>query len=174
VNFRQGLLFGAAFAAAFSAAAQARDFEMGGDSNYPYSIMAPEPGVATHHHSAPTATRHVRASHRDASPVHDPSPAAKQDAHQKFYAVRGCWGWFLPTPLPRTPLIPPEGGGTLTLPTVPREQGPTILQGSVNPIPNLPHGPESFQDRASRCAFQQGLSNVPGTLGSQYIGNCVQ
>jgi hypothetical protein len=38
-------------------AAQARDFEMGGDSNY--SIMAPEPGTGSHH---ATHNRHGRTS----------------------------------------------------------------------------------------------------------------
>jgi hypothetical protein len=41
-------------------------------------------------------------------------------------------------------------------------------------IPNLAHGPETFQDRASRCAFQSGLYGVPGTLRNQYMGACLQ
>jgi len=48
-----------------------------------------------------------------------------------------------------------------------------VLPG-VSPIPSLPHGPETFQDRASRCTFQQGLYNVPGNLSTQYMGACVQ
>ena len=62
----------------------------------------------------------------------------------------------------------------MTLPAVPKEQPPIILQGSTTPIPSLPHGPETFQDRASRCAFQSGLYNVPGNLRTQYTGSCVQ
>ena len=42
--FGLSLICGLALVIAASAAAQARDIEMGGDSNYPYSIMAPEPG----------------------------------------------------------------------------------------------------------------------------------
>ncbi|MGC1776476.1 MAG: hypothetical protein WBB34_00915 [Xanthobacteraceae bacterium] len=82
---------------------------------------------------------------------------------------------MLPTALPRTTLIPPEGSGRLALPPVAQEQGPSIVPGGVtNPVPNLPHGAETFQDRASRCAFQSGLYNVPGTVRSQYMGGCVQ
>ena len=88
--------------------------------------------------------------------------------------VRGSSGSVLPTPLPRTQLIPPEGGGTLTLPTIPQAQGPTVVPGLRNPVPNLPHGPETFQDRASRCATQSGLSGVPNGAAQRYIGGCVQ
>ncbi len=45
MGIRNGLIFGFAIAIAVSAAAQARDFEMGGDTGFPYSIMAPEPGT---------------------------------------------------------------------------------------------------------------------------------
>jgi hypothetical protein len=141
------------FAMAFLAttSAQARDFEMGGDDQFPYSIMAPEPGTATHHRSA----------------AHEP-------LHHRFYTGRGSSGSVLPTPLPRTPLMTPEGSAAVTLPAVPQEQAPTILHGLARPIPNLPHGAETFQDRASRCAFQSGLNNVPGNLRTQYTGACVQ
>jgi len=101
-------------------------------------------------------------------------PLARQETGKAFPTVRGSSGSVLPTPLPRTPLIPPEGGGTLTMHALPQEQGPTVLPGASNPIPNLPHGPETFQDRASRCATQQSLYNVPGTLKNQYMGSCVQ
>ena len=145
---------GLALAMAVSAA-QARDFEMGGDTDYPYSIMAPELGTAPHH------------------PVHRRS-VAKRYPHKKFSAVRGSSGSVLPAPLPRTGLIPPEGGGMPITHALPQEQGPSVVPGVANPVPNLPHGPETFQDRASRCVFQSGLYNVPGSARSQYIGGCVQ
>ena len=88
--------------------------------------------------------------------------------------ARGSSGSVLPTPLLHTPLIPPEGSGQATVHITPPEQSPTIVPGLARPIPNLPHGTETFQDRASRCAFQSGLYNVPGTARSQYIGGCVQ
>jgi hypothetical protein len=97
-----------------------------------------------------------------------------QDAGIALHAARGSSGSVLPTPLPRTPLIPPEGGGALTTHALPQEQGPTVLPGLSRPIPNLPHGTETFQDRASRCATQAGLNSVPGTLTNQYMGACVQ
>jgi hypothetical protein len=151
VHLRPALIGGISLALAVATGAQARDFEMGGDNQYPYSIMAPEPGVVAHPHSV-----------------------APHAVHHRFYTARGSSGSVLPTPLPRTPIIGPEGNGAVTLPAVPQEQAPIILQGSTTPIPNLPHGPETFQDRASRCAFQSGLYNVPGALRTQYTGSCVQ
>jgi hypothetical protein len=55
-----------------------------------------------------------------------------------------------------------------------QEQGPTMVPGLARPIPNLSHGPETFQDRASRCAFQSGLYGVPGGARTQYMGACLQ
>ncbi len=166
MGVRYSLIFGLAIATAVGAA-QARDFEMGGDNDFPYSIMAPERGSLPHHHGkALVKKRHVTAPH--------PRELTKKYPHRNLSVVRGSSGSVLPTPLPRTELIPPEGNNRLTLPAVPQEQGPSIVPGVANPVPNLPHGPETFQDRASRCAFQSGLYNVPGTARSQYIGTCVQ
>ncbi len=168
MNIWRSLICGFALAMAVSAVAKARDFEMGGDKQYPYSIMAPEPGTAPHHHPRPAVhKRRVKAS--------EPRPlTTKKYPRQRFSVVRGSPGSVLPTPLPRTVLIPPEGNSRLTLPAVPQDKGPSIVPGVANPVPNLPHGTETFQDRASRCAFQSGLYNVPGTARSQYIGGCVQ
>ena len=145
-----------------------------GYPGYPDTIMVPEGGTARHHAA------------RDTAPVVSPAHAHPSllghelfvgKLHRRpgvFVATRGSSGSVLPTPLPRTTLIPPEGGGRLTLPPVAQEQGPSIVPGLSRPIPNLPHGPETFQERASRCAFQSGLYNVPGTVRSQYMGGCVQ
>jgi hypothetical protein len=157
------LLSGLALAIAASAAAQARDIEMGGDSNYPYSIMAPEPGTG-HHGAAAARSRHINSP----SAV---KPLAEQPPRTSFHAVRGSSGVVLPTPLPKTQLIPPEGGSAPIIHTGPQEQGPTVLPG-MNPIPNLPHGTETFQDRASRCAQQQGLYGVPATATGIYMHTC--
>jgi hypothetical protein len=172
---------GLALAIAASAAAQARDFEMGGDSGFPYSIMAPEPGTAPSRRAKVMAhKRHAKAPRpQSLAKGHDESLSEsktynKDYPRQNLSVVRGSSGSVLPTPLPRTELIPPEGGGRLTLPALPQQQGPTVVPGLANPVPNLPHGTETFQDRASRCAFQSGLSNVPGDLRGQYIGGCVQ
>lgn len=154
-------------AAAARVTAQARDFEMGGDNNYPYSIMAPERGAAPRHHRKATVKRR-----------HPPAPRPElrttKAPRTNLSVVRGSSGSVLPTPLPRTELIPPEGHSHLTIPALPQQAGPSIVPGVANPVPNLPHGPETFQDRASRCAFQSGLYNVPATARQQYLGGCVQ
>jgi hypothetical protein len=132
----------------------------------PYSIIAPERVPGRHQvHKSPVHTRHLPSSSEKA--------AAKHPTREHALVARGSSGVVLPTPLPRTQLIPPEGGGTLAVRPAPQQPGVTVLPG-VNPIPNLPHGPETFQDRASRCAFQQGLYNVPGNLSTQYMGACLQ
>jgi len=153
-----------------------------GYPGYPYSIMTPEHGAGAHQRSV---------THRGAGAVETtPITAATSQPHrpsllgrEKFiaklhrrglYAARGSSGSVLPTPLPRTQLIPPEGGGTLTVPPLQQEQGPTRIPGTAKIIPNLPHGQETFQDRASRCTFQSGLYGVPGNLRNQYMGACVQ
>ncbi len=167
VTIRFSLICGIALATAAGAVAQARDFEMGGDTDYPYSIMAPERRAVPHHRGKVSVQkRHVTVPH--------PPPFAEKHPYKSLSVPRGSSGSVLPTPLPRTELIPPEGGGRLTLPALPQQQGPSVVPGVANPVPNLPHGVETFQDRASRCAFQSGLYNVPGTARSQYIGGCVQ
>jgi hypothetical protein len=153
---------GLALVIAASAVAQARNIEMGGDSNYPYSIIVPEPG--TGHHGASARSRHLK------SPSAEKSLAARP-RRTSSYAVRGSSGSVLPTPLPKTQLIPPEGGSAPIIQTAPQQQGPTVLPG-LNPIPNLPHGTETFQDRASRCAQQQGLYGVPATATGIYMHTC--
>jgi len=132
--------------------------------NDPYSIMAPERVPARHHvHKSPMGKRHL------------PARGEKTGAQQpnRAHVAHGSSGIVLPTPLPRTQLIPPEGGSAPIIRSAPPQQGAIVLPG-LSPIPSLPHGPETFQDRASRCTFQQGLYNVPGNLGTQYMGACVQ
>ena len=133
----------------------ARDFEMGGDNSYPNSIMAPEPSA-----------------HR---PLHARKPMSPQTFHHRFRYAHGSSGLVLPTPLPRTQALPPVGGSMpiVTPNKVITEQPPTILPNGRT-VPNLPHGPETFQDRASRCAHQQGLNNIPGSASTQYMTACLQ
>ncbi len=115
MGVRYSLIFGFAIAMAVSAAAQARDFEMGGDTGFPYSIMAPERGSAPRHHGKASAkNRHVTTPH--------PRELTKPHPQANLSVVRGSSGSVLPTPLPRTELIPPEGGGRLTLPALPRDK----------------------------------------------------
>src|SRR6516164_11390966 len=153
-----------------------------GYPGYPYSIMTLERGAGVHQRGS----AHRGASTAETTPA---AVAATQPHHprllgrEKFiaklhrrglYAARGSSGSVLPTPLPRTQLIPPEGGGTLTVPPLQQEQGRTRIPGTAQIIPNLPHGQETFQDRASRCAFQSGLYAVPGSLRNRYMGACLQ
>jgi hypothetical protein len=158
------LISGLAFMMAAGGIAQARDIEMGGDSNYPYSIMAPEPGTSHHRAAAPTRSRQLKSPGAE-------KPLAARPPRTSSYAVRGSSGSALPTPLPKTQLIPPEGSSAPIIRAAPQLQGPTVLPG-MNPIPNLPHGTETFQDRASRCAQQQGLYGVPVTATGIYMHTC--
>jgi hypothetical protein len=141
-------------AVAAATAAQARDFEMGGDANY--SIIAPEPGTGRHRASVPAGT---------------PKSSSTTTSPRRPYAVRGSSGLVLPTPLPRTQAIPLEGNSAPMLRTPSQQQGYTFLPG-LKPIPNLPHGTETFQDRASRCAQQQALYNVPAGASTLYMHTC--
>ena len=149
------------------------------EAGFPYSIMAPEPGAARHRHAASPAPAPAATPSRP----HHASLLGREKFVGKlhrprgvFFAARGSSGSVLPTALPRTRLIPPEGSGTLTLPAVPQQQGPTIVPGApaLGAIPNLPHGAETFQDRASRCSYQAGLYGVPNGALNRYIGACLQ
>ena len=147
-----------------------------GYPGYPYTIMTLDHRAVIDHRGA--AMRHGNGAATATAPQH-PSLLGREKFISKLhrrgiYAARGSSGSVLPTPLPRTQLIPPEGGGVLTTPSLAQEQGPTIIPGRMRAIPNLAHGPETFQDRASRCAFQSGLYGVPGTLRNQYMGACLQ
>jgi hypothetical protein len=139
-----------------------------GYPGYPNTIMAPERGAIHHRAEASRRAPHPRAAQVAST------PAGHQHGRRRLTIARGSSGSVLPTPLPRTPLIPPEGSGQATVHITPPEQSPTIVPGIARPVPNLPHGTESFQDRASRCAFQRGLYNVPGNMTTQYMGACLQ
>jgi hypothetical protein len=184
-------LSAAALLASAIGAANARDFEMGGDSNY--SIMAPEPGTGSHH---AVRTRHGRTSQHQsqsltetekvlqdskkalqdsaaiASPLNDtPEQIETFKRNRRETASRGSSGIVLPTPLPG----PTHYGhiGTPAAPLLSVEQpGPTILP-SGRAIPNLPHGPETFQDRASRCAYQSSINNIHAGQFGSYMGSCM-
>jgi hypothetical protein len=89
----------------------------------------------------------------------------------------GSSAYIAPVPLP-SPQNPPAAP-VPPLPNQSTRQGPPIwvpglAPGLTNPVPNLPHGPETSQDRRSRCMFQSGLYGVPITNFSQYMGLCSQ
>lgn len=129
-----------------------------GHPAYPYTIMAPKHGKATHHRPKTSKwTTHTR-----------------NRGSRRIFIAHGSSGSVLPSRLPRTPLIPPEGGGAAVVRVVPQTDSPTAVPGLANPVPNLPHGAETFQDRASRCVMQQGLYGVPRGVGTAYMGACLQ
>lgn len=148
-----------------------------GYPGYPDVIMNPPPRVAPYH---PLATGHQRGADEATRTRNHHSGLLGRETfigklHRRgLYAARGSSGSVLPTPLPKTQLIPPEGNAVLTQQPFQQEQGPTQIPGTAKIIPNLPHGNETFQDRASRCTFQAGLYNVPGNLRNRYMGACVQ
>ena len=98
--------------------APARDFEMGGDSDY--SIMAPEPGTSEYRAAAARKRGHKAASKHGRTPsqqtakpaemlpVQPPNVTPGQASKQTRRRI-GSSGSVLPTPLPRTPNIPPVG-----------------------------------------------------------------
>jgi hypothetical protein len=173
--------------------ATARDFEMGGDSNY--SIMTPEPGTGSHHaararhertsrsqsQSLPSTQKVLQDSEKAlqdsasiASPLNDtPEQIKTFKKNRSLYAGRGSSGLVLPTPLPGPTHYAPIGTGpVITSNPLPREQPPTILP-SGRAIPNLPHGPENFQERASRCSFQSSINNIHAGQFGSYMGSCM-
>jgi hypothetical protein len=164
VGFRLSLICGVALAVASISGLRA---QTAGDDQYPNSIMTPEPGTSSHLRSSATGSRHSSLLGREKF-------VGKLHRGPRMFATGGSSGSVLPTPLPRTTLIPPEGSGKLTEPALSQPQGPSVVPGLANPVPNLPHGAETFQDRASRCSFQSGLYGVPGGARTQYMGSCVQ
>jgi hypothetical protein len=187
------LLSATALLATALCGAQARDFEMGGDGNY--NIMAPEPGTGPRH---VVRDRHGRTSRHSQSltasqkapqqPAQDTTKDAATAAssitdtpeqidtfkrNRAATAGRGSSDPVLPTPLPGPRHYAPLNTGPgLAVNPLPREQPPTVLPGTGRVIPNLPHGPENFQERASRCAFQSSINSVPGGQMSSYMHNC--
>jgi hypothetical protein len=182
--------FCAAALLANAGAAHARDFEMGGDSNY--SIMAPEPGAGSHHAAR---NRHGRTSRHDSqsstqkalqdsekalqdsaaitSPLNDtPEQIETFKRNRRATAWRGSSGIVLPTPLPGPTHYGPVGTPAAPLRSV-EQPGPTILPGSGRAIPNLPHGPETYQDRASRCAYQSAINNIHAGQFGNYMASCM-
>ena len=182
------LLSATALFATVICSASARDFEMGGDGNY--NIMAPEPGTGPHqvvrskygrtssrHSQSLTATQKADqdatqdASQSAGSAVDTPEQIETFKRNRRAYV--GSSGLVLPTPLPGPTHYAPIGTGAgVAVNPLPRQQPPTILPGSGRAIPNLPHGPETFQDRASRCAFQSSINSIPGSQASSYMHSC--
>jgi len=90
--------------------------------------------------------------------------------------VGGSSAYIAPVPLPSSEMAPAAPVPLLPQPST-RQEPPIWVPGLAspnNPIPSLPHGSETSQDRRSRCVFQSGLYGVPLTSFSQYMGLCTQ
>ena len=90
--------------------------------------------------------------------------------------VGGSSAYVAPAPLPSSQMPPAAPVPLLSQPST-RQEPPIWVPGlasPTNPIPSLPHGPETSQDRRSRCMFQSGLYGVPPTSFTQYMGLCAQ
>jgi hypothetical protein len=85
----------------------------------------------------------------------------------------GSSAYVAPAPLPSSQI--PSARPVAPLLQPPTLQEPPIwLPNVISPIPSLPHGPETSQDRRARCMFQSGLYAVPLTNFPQYMGLCSQ
>jgi hypothetical protein len=121
-----------------------------GDNQFPNSIMAPERGGRVRPYE-PWLTPQLRGQPR----------------------VRFSPGNYA---LPHAPHA--YASSPATIPSVGVASGLTIVPGAggLGPVPNLPPAPglahETFQDRASRCAFQAGLYGVPNGASNQYMSAC--
>jgi hypothetical protein len=48
-----------------------------------------------------------------------------------------------------------------------------VLPNLPNPAPSGPHGSETYQDRAARCAHQAGVYGQAAGDRNAYIGSCI-
>ena len=87
--------------------------------------------------------------------------------------LAGSSAYVAPLPLPSSQIPPSQQVPPLLQPPT-RQQPPIWLPGVATPIPNLPHGTETSQDRRARCMFQSQLYAVPLQDFSRYMGLCAQ
>jgi len=141
-------LFTASLLAAAPAVSPALAFERG-DNQFPNSIMTPERGGRARPYE-PWLAPQLRGQPRVRF---SPKNYGLPNAHS--YAS--------------SPAASPSVGVASGLTIVPGA-------GGLGPVPNLPPAPgvahETFQDRASRCAFQAGLYGVPNGASNQYMSAC--
>jgi hypothetical protein len=131
------------------------------------NIMRPEPG------SHADKDRHQRKPHIEHA-VHTPKGfGVKEDTR------RGSSGLVAPAPLPapQAPLGVPHQQVVAPSPVTPPPlyvpQTGRALPNLPNPAPSGPHGQETFQDRAARCAHQAGVYGQAAGNTSGYINSCI-
>ncbi len=121
----------------------------------PYAIMAPEPWLAPKLKPQPRVRFQGRTY-------------GARTFSARTYGAR-TYGARVPHARHRYATVP------LDLPTLRQPPAPSFVPG-VGTVPNLPPAPgvghETFQDRASRCAFQGSLYGVPQAAMSQYMASC--
>ena len=91
--------------------------------------------------------------------------------------LSGSSAYVAPAPLPSSQWIQREPGTASPAAIKSQDEPiwvPGIAPSLIDPVPNLPHGPETFQDRRSRSLFQSGLLVVPIANFSQYMALCTQ
>jgi hypothetical protein len=70
------------------------------------------------------------------------------------------------------PNRPAYNSGTVAPLAVPRQDPITPGLGYVPQVPPVGRGPETYQDRVSRCTHQSGLGGLSGAQSGTYIHNC--
>lgn len=114
----------------------------------PYSIMVPEKG-GTNGKPEPWLAPKYQSPRGTREHITVPRPTAPQAAQPKAPTA----------PKVPPPIIAPDTGRALpNLPTL---------------SPSGPHGTESFQDRAARCAHQAGVYGPAAGNRTGYINSCI-
>ena len=136
------------------------------DDSGTINIMRPEPGRAVEHRHAHKSRGHRAANERKGFGV-------------KENTRRGSSGLVTPAPLPgpQPPLPVPHQQVVTPQPVAPP---PLFVPQTGQTLPNLPtiapsgpHGQETYQDRAARCAHQAGIYGPAAGNSSAYINSCI-
>ena len=86
----------------------------------------------------------------------------------KYQSPRGSRQHVVPTP----PVPVPQPRASVPPPLYVPETGRT-LPNLPNLAPSGPHGTETYQDRAARCAHQAGVYGAAAGDRSTYINSCI-
>ena len=121
------------------------------------SISQFDHGARARHHAASPPKMQVHKRHATLPRLQPLPPRTPTHIYgRKLSVVRGSSGSVLPTPLPRTALIPPEGNARLRCRLLPREQGPTIVPGVGSiPFPICRTAPKRFRIAPRAAPFNR-------------------
>jgi hypothetical protein len=108
-----------------------------------------------------------------------PEPGAPRGAQRSPGPRRARGSGGLPGALPPNPgLNIPDGNprptnlGTAPSVVIPRQDPITPGVGVVPQHPPAVRGPETYQDRVSRCSHQAGSAGLSGSQRGPYVHNC--